>query len=62
MKFKITILFLLLASQLTAKEIFVSPSGNDQGKGTQDSPLCKLFKSFGGSKEVCRERNGYRMV
>lgn len=46
MKFKIVILFLLLASQPIAKEIFVSPSGNDQGKGTQDSLFARFSRAL----------------
>ena len=58
MRFKIAVIFLLLASQLTAKEIFVSPSGNDQGKGTQDSPFASFsralveVKKFAGKETV----------
>lgn len=58
MRFKIAVIFLLLASQLTAKEIFVSASGNDQGKGTQDSPFASFsralveVKKFAGKETV----------
>lgn len=58
MKFKIAILFLLLASQFIAKEVFVSPSGNDQGKGTQDS----LFARFSRALEEVKKFAGKETV
>ncbi|MCK0189652.1 hypothetical protein [Arenibacter sp. F20364] len=58
MRFKIAVIFLLLASQLTAKEIFVPPSGSDQGKGSQDSP----FASFSRALEEVQKFAGKETV
>jgi hypothetical protein len=58
MRFKFAILFLLLVGQLIAKEIFVSPSGNDLGEGTQESPFATFsralteVKKFAGTETV----------
>lgn len=58
MRFKIAVIFLLLASQLTAKEIFVSPSGNDRGNRTQANPFASFsralveVKKFAGKETV----------
>ena len=58
MRFKIAVIFLLLASQLTAKEIFVSPSGNDRGNRTQANPFASFsralveVKKFAGKKRI----------
>jgi len=38
--------FLLLASQLTAKEIFVYPSGNDRGNRTQANPFASFSRAL----------------
>mgnify|MGYP003674067971 FL=1 len=46
MRFKIAVIFLLLASQLTAKEIFVSPSGNDRGNRTQANPFASFSRAL----------------
>ena len=46
MRFKIAVIFLLLASQLTAKEIFVSPSGNDRGNRTQANPFASSSRAL----------------
>lgn len=46
MRFKIAVIFLLLASQLTAKEIFVSASGNDRGNRTQANPFASFSRAL----------------
>lgn len=51
MKYKILILLLLLANGISAKEIFVSPSGNDRGEGTRENPFATFARALVEVKE-----------
>ncbi|MDO5971794.1 chitobiase/beta-hexosaminidase C-terminal domain-containing protein [Flavivirga aquimarina] len=46
MEYKAFIIFLIIANHLFAKDIFVSPIGNDKGNGTQENPYATFYKAL----------------
>ena len=44
-KFFLLTALLLASSLLPAQDIFVAPSGNDNGKGTKDEPFASIEKA-----------------
>lgn len=51
MKYKVFILLLLIACQLQAKEIFVSPLGDDSNSGTKESPFATFSRALTETKK-----------
>jgi len=51
MKYKILIAFLLIANSLLAKQIFVSPSGDDNSAGTKENPFATFDRAVVEAKK-----------
>lgn len=48
------LVFLLIASSISAKEIWVSPNGNDSNPGTKEKPLASLLTAQQQARELRR--------